>query len=408
MDYENSNKAGPSGLKRRKIDVKDPKNLTVDEMLEFLYVSGSESEDGGQDSDEFAPSDSDEDDPCMYYFYCIQSIFVMSVLLVEFSVVEDAAEIETAVATWKDEACGMKKFPFTKKNQMLVELPESGEPYDYFRLLLDDKFLEDIITETNRYAQEILCSSGISVRSRISEWKDLTKYELLRFIGLTFHMGTIKLNRMQDYWKKHRLFNLTCFSNYMGRDRYLIIMRCLHFSKNPEEGEPLPQDRLYKIRPVLKYFNDKMLELYFPGKNLSLDESMLLWRGRLVFKQYIKNKRHKYGLKLYMLTEPNGLVLNFAVYTGQLDEMGGRGHSQKVVLHLARENLNSGHSLYMDNYYNSYDLAKTLLEKKTYCTGTLRRDRKEVPKDVLGAKLKKGKVDYFHSHLFNVFIFYCF
>lgn len=54
----------------------------------------------------------------------------------------------------------------------------------------------------------------------------------------------------------------------------------------------------------MDHFNNKMNTIYCPGKELSLDESMVLWRGRLLFRQYIKNKRHKYGIKLYVLAEP--------------------------------------------------------------------------------------------------------
>ena len=48
-----------------------------------------------------------------------------------------------------------------------------------------------------------------------------------------------------------------------------------------------PTDGLRKIRSH-----------YYPGRDLSLNEAMVLWRGRLLFKQFIKNKRHKYGIKL--------------------------------------------------------------------------------------------------------------
>lgn len=134
-----------------------------------------------------------------------------------------------------------------------------------------------------------------------------------------------------------------------------------------------------------------MRELYYPDKNLSLDESMVLWRGRLLFRQYISNKRHRYGLKLYMLTEPNGLILRFTVYTGQLDELGGKGHAEKVVMHLVKDYLNKGHSIFMDNYYNSCQLARNLIKNKTFCTGTLRSGRKGGPKKVFEKKLAVGE-----------------
>lgn len=37
---------------------------------------------------------------------------------------------------------------------------------------------------------------------------------------------------------------------------------------------------------------EKFTTVYSPGKELSLDEAMLLWRGRLSFRQYLKNNRH--------------------------------------------------------------------------------------------------------------------
>lgn len=73
-----------------------------------------------------------------------------------------------------------------------------------------------------------------------------------------------------------------------------------------------------------------------------------------------------------------------------LDEIGGKGHAQKVVLNLMENKFNVGHHLYMDNYYNSFNLAKTLLDRGTHCTGTLRLDRKNVPIDVKASKLVKG------------------
>lgn len=52
-----------------------------------------------------------------------------------------------------------------------------------------------------------------------------------------------------------------------------------------------------------------------------------------------------------------------------------------------------GRSLYsyMDNYYNSVKLAHTLLANGTYCTGTLRANRKGNPKEITSKKFKIGE-----------------
>lgn len=62
----------------------------------------------------------------------------------------------------------------------------------------------------------------------------------------------------------------------------MVIMRCFHLSKNPSRED---------------YFNKRMEEVYYPKKALSLDESMVLWRKMLSFRQFIKGKKHKYGIK---------------------------------------------------------------------------------------------------------------
>lgn len=116
---------------------------------------------------------------------------------------------------------------------------------------------------------------------------------------------------------------------------------------------------------------------------------MSSWRGRLVFCQYIHNKRYKYEIKLYMLTEPAGVIIMFALYTGALDNMGEKSHAANVVLYLMAEKLMNSHSLYMDNFYNSFDLATKLIQQNTYCSETLRSKRKNTPIEVKQAKLKK-------------------
>ncbi|XP_047536573.1 piggyBac transposable element-derived protein 4, partial [Vanessa atalanta] len=149
--------------------------------------------------------------------------------------------------------------------------------------------------------------------------------------------------------------------------------------------------RLNKCQKIVANFNNTMNNIYYPGKNLSLNESMVLWRGRLFFRQYIKGKRHKYGIKLYVLAEPDGLILNFDVFTSTEDETAGKGHTEKIVEKLMENKLDGGHSIYMDNFYNSYNLASKLLRQLTYCTGTLNKKRKDNPRVITSKKLKRGE-----------------
>ncbi|KAJ8927090.1 hypothetical protein NQ314_020485 [Rhamnusium bicolor] len=388
---------GPSKAKKPRATFKNPKRLTDEELLNALMYSSDEDDDflgelgnlsdteadilleqGVSDSEEDDTDDDDEDRETSSQPEVAEADEPMG------------ADADENIPNWTDDHMDMKDFPFTKNNELLVPIPDGNKPINYFRMIFDDVFLNLIVEETNHYAEEVFLGVGVSEKSRITRWKPVTADEMLTFVALLLHTGTIKLNRLHDYWKGHPLFNLKCFSVHMSRDRFLLILRCLHFVRNPADGER-PNDRLYKIRPVINFFNDKISTIYYPGKELSLDESMVLWRGRLIFRQYIKNKRHKYGIKLYMLTEPNGIVLNSMVYTGALDDSGEKGHTKKVVLNLLKDYFGSGHSVYMDNFYNSYELANDLTKRENYCTGTLSKKRKNNPEEVVVKKLKKGE-----------------
>ena len=120
---------------------------------------------------------------------------------------------------------------------------------------------------------------------------------------------------------------------------------------------------------------------------------MMLWRGCLIFRQYIKNKKHKFGVKFYELCESDGIVMYVKIYFGEptpdihsLDQTGA------TVLNLIENFLGKGYQLYTDNFYNSFELAKYMLTQDTYICGTLRSNRKSNPKEVTKAKLKKGDV----------------
>jgi hypothetical protein len=120
---------------------------------------------------------------------------------------------------------------------------------------------------------------------------------------------------------------------------------------------------------------------------------MLLFRGRLSFRQYIKNKKAKYGIKFYELTTFDGYVLNVIMYAGKDDENENNvgKKTEKLVMRLMRPYLLKGHWLFMDNYYNSVTLSQNLLDLKTHTAGTLRSNRKDNPKELIQKKIKKGE-----------------
>lgn len=50
----------------------------------------------------------------------------------------------------------------------------------------------------------------------------------------------------------------------------------------------------------------------------------------VLFRQYIRGKWHKYGIKIYSLREPGGLCIMFIVYSGKGGVLGGQGHAAQT------------------------------------------------------------------------------
>ena len=83
--------------------------------------------------------------------------------------------------------------------------------------------------------------------------------------------------------------------------------------------------------------NEKMKEIYCPDQSLSLDKSMVLWRSRLIFRQYIKNKKHKHGVKFYELCDSSGLIFRSTIYSGiSYPDPHSLGQTGAIVLKLMK------------------------------------------------------------------------
>ncbi|CAF4410276.1 unnamed protein product, partial [Rotaria sp. Silwood2] len=129
-----------------------------------------------------------------------------------------------------------------------------------------------------------------------------------------------------------------------------------------------------------------------PGSIISIDESMIPWGGRLLFKQYIPGKAHKYGVKMYKLAATNGYVCNYVIYTGKQNSTPGVGHAQTVVMKLLDGLDGCYRTVVADNFFTSISLAKYLLEHDTYLIGTLRKNRVGSGSRILEENLICGEV----------------
>ena len=283
-------------------------------------------------------------------------------------------------------------------------MPENADMIDFLDIFLDEEFYNMITTQTNLYAFQFREKQTILSRySRARNWKDVTIDEMRQFIALQVLTGIVKKPEISQYWSTDAFLRSPIFNEAMPRNRLQSLNEFLHFNDNSKyDIHDTTRDRLYKVKLLVEYLVGKFKAAYTPDKNLSIDEQLLLWKGRLGFKQYIPNKGSRFGLKIFSLCELSGYLWNSFVYLGKEAIMSNEeqeyikklGKSGAVVPKLMADLYGKGYHLYIDNWYTSEKLFHHLEENGTVACGTAMGHRLKVPKSMKEESLSKGEYTY--------------
>ncbi len=122
-------------------------------------------------------------------------------------------------------------------------------------------------------------------------------------------------------------------------------------------------------------------------QSYTIDEAMITFRGRLRFKQYMKDKPTKWGIKVFVLSDaPTAYVKRMQVYTGQgLDNgVSDVGLCTKVASDLMKYFDHIGVQLYTDNFNTSPLLYYMLYKHQSInACGTVRPQRVGFPSELI-------------------------
>ena len=265
---------------------------------------------------------------------------------------------------WNLDNTAPTKIPFIGTPGLTCEAPTTV--LGFFQLFFPLKLLFFLMEETNDYANYV--RNELKKPSRY-HWIGCTLVDIAKYIGMVMWMGVIRLPETRMYWSKNKTYSLANFSATMSRTKYEMMAKYFH-TYNRRAIPKNNQDKLIVLRPVMEFIQDRCKSVYMPRENLSLDEGILKWKGRLSIKIYNPMKPIKYGIKFYFLCEAeSGYVLDFNVYRGVSSSL------RDIVFNLMEPHLYKGHHLFMDNYYNQVSTCDELYEKGTHCSGTLRLGR---------------------------------
>ena len=94
--------------------------------------------------------------------------------------------------------------------------------------------------------------NNLRPHSLVHQWKATDRAEILTLLAVVL-MGVVHKPRSAMYWFTDSLISTPIFSQFISRDRFLILITFLHFAHNKNINLADPdQDKLYKAREAVK------------------------------------------------------------------------------------------------------------------------------------------------------------
>ena len=281
---------------------------------------------------------------------------------------KDAEELKKPGYKWTKSE---KKFRPLKRNGTVdgfsqVSHLEGETPLDIWSLLFTTEMVEDITAQTLLYAS----------RDKGDHNFLLTSDEIYQFLGIILFSGYHHVPSEKHYWSTEPDLHVSFIANEISRNRYQKIKHYFHLADNDnlEKG-----NKVAKVQPIYDSFNRNIKQFGLLHSTLSIDESMVPYKGLHPIRQYMKSKPIKFGYKLWALCGVDGYPYHLDIYCGKTEEAHGEyGLGGNVVLSMVNivdEFEEKNVEFFFDNYFSSNQLLVNLSERKILATGTVRSNR---------------------------------
>ncbi len=115
--------------------------------------------------------------------------------------------------------------------------------------------------------------------------------EMNGFVAVILNMGIIQLTNLKDYWSTSDTTDLPFFRSVFSRDRFFQIFGALYV------GDPDSSVKRDKIQPLLDRLIPAFQAAFTPSQQIAIDESVITFKGRVSFRQYLKGKPNPWGIR---------------------------------------------------------------------------------------------------------------
>ena len=103
---------------------------------------------------------------------------------------------------------------------------------------------------------------------------------------------------LSDYWTTDDILSIPVYLSLMPRDRCKNILAYLCFA---DDEIPKRTERLWKVRKIMNMIRNRYAAFLKHFQKVVIGESLVVFRGRLAFRQYIPSKRHRFGIIYFVI-----------------------------------------------------------------------------------------------------------
>lgn len=243
--------------------------------------------------------------------------------------------------------------------KMPIPIAQTKKPFEYFSKYFPDELFEKMAKHTKK-----------SLESCGKHHKYCSKSLVKTFFGVNALMGVVKCPQKQFYFS--RKFQYGPISSRITYEKFRQVRTSLHIvdKDNPDDLEKMT-NRLWKVQPVIDSVRFRCQQLHRDSSHYSIGEQMIHFLTPRIGTRF-HWKTRPVGLKNFIVTDPEGLVVDFEIFQGSLTDLPDRnifGTEAAVVLRLTRTL--PGACIYFGRHFTTLPLINELDKRGINATGSI-------------------------------------
>ena len=235
----------------------------------------------------------------------------------------------------------------------------------------------------------------------IKGWKDITLTDFKAFLAIIITLGIVKYPTRRIAFYDPMLGSPFIQSLGISLEKFERILKAWHYEDYTDYTPAIIAnnkkiDAFWPVKRLAVLLAQAFERTFNCGQLITVDEQTIPWKGKHMYKCYNKDKPEKWHLKIQSLNDAvTGYMSNFYLYQGKSEQRPERIPATEYPFHKLLENKekwhNKNHVVVADNLFTSMGSMKFHIGTGNHHIGTVRTNRKGLPKNKIFSKQGKAK-----------------